>query len=126
VTTQLNDDMKARQKRGMFNMFQLFEALRELHPDMPLQMASIFMLIAMKPGINQQSLLGLLDISQSSMSRNVVGLTARNRRGGPGLNLIVQRTDPLDARSTNLYLTVTGEQFIERLLTISGCNRTLF
>lgn len=111
-----DDDANVSRRRGLFSVFQLMEEFRELHPDMPLQMASILMLIAMKPGINQQSLLGLLDISQSSMSRNVIGLTDRNRHDRPGLNLIVRRADPLDARITNLYLTVMGEQFIDRLL----------
>jgi DNA-binding MarR family transcriptional regulator len=103
-------------RRGIFNALQLIETFRELHPEMPMQLASVFLIIAMRPGISQRDLLGLMDISQASISRNVIALTSRNRRGQPGLGLVVQRRDPYDSRLTTIDLTSAGQQLIDRIL----------
>lgn len=103
-------------KHGMFSAFQLIETFRELHPEMPMQMASTFLIIAMRPGISQRDLMKFSTISQQSISRNVAALSAINRHGEPGLDLVAQRRDPRDARITVLSLTASGKQLIERVL----------
>lgn len=110
--------MEMADKADAFNVFQLIETFREIHPEMPMQMAAVFLLIAMKPGISQAELLRFMDISQSGMSRNIVALTAINRHGTPGLNLVEQLPAPHDARITVLQLTVKGRTFLERLLSV--------
>ncbi len=100
----------------LFHMFRFVETLREMKPDMPLHLASVFLLIAMKPGIGQRDLIGLVDISQAGVSRNVTALTAIDRHGKPGLNFVVQRRDPTDARNTMLYLTDEGDAFLRKLI----------
>ncbi len=110
--------MEVADKADAFNVFQLIETFREIHPEMPMQMASVFLLIAMKPGISQGELLRFRDISQSGMSRNIVALTAINRHGAPGLDLVEQRPAPHDARITVLQLTGKGRTFLERLLSV--------
>jgi DNA-binding MarR family transcriptional regulator len=96
---------------------------RELHPEMPMQLASVFLIIAMKPGISQRDLLRLVDISQGAISRNVMALTARNRHGNTGLDLVVQRRDPFDARLTTIHLTASGQQLVDRILTSGHSGR---
>ena len=103
-------------RRGMFNTLKIIETFRELRPEMPMQLASVFLIIAMKPGISQRDLLRLMDISQGAVSRNVTALTSRNRHGQPGLDLVIQRRDPFDARLTTIHLTTSGEELIKRLL----------
>lgn len=110
--------MEIRDRQGVFNIFQLVETFREIHPEMPIQMATVFLLIAMKPGITQGELLSLMDISQSGISRNVLALCAVNRHGKPGLDLVAQRSAAFDARTSTLHLTVKGQAFLERLLSI--------
>lgn len=105
-------------KRTLFRTLQFIEKLRELFPDTPMQTVSVFLIIAMKPGICQRDLLKLLDISQSGVSRNVMALGKVNRHGNPGLGLIVQQCDRLDARQVHLRLTPAGKQLVNQLLSI--------
>lgn len=109
-------DLSGRYNRSLFGAFQFIEVLREMRPDMPVHLASVFLLVAMRPGIGQRELLNLMDISQPAISRNVAALTERDRHGKPGLNFVVQRRDPLDARNTVLHLTAKGEEYLKRLL----------
>jgi DNA-binding MarR family transcriptional regulator len=106
-------------KRAMHGAFRFLETFRELRSDMPMQTASVFLLVAMKPGIGQRELLDLMGLSQPAISRNVYALTAIDRHGKPGLNLIVQHRNPADARNTMLYLTAEGNALLNRLLSIS-------
>jgi DNA-binding MarR family transcriptional regulator len=110
--------MEMADKADAFSVFQLIETFREIHPEMPMQMAAVFILIAMKPGISQAELLRFVDISQPGMSRNVVALTTVNRHGAPGLGLVEQQPAPHDARITVLQLTAKGKSFLEKLLAI--------
>lgn len=105
-------------KRAMLDAFRFVEAFRELRPDIQMHTASVFFLVAMKPGIGQRELLGLLDVSQASLSRDIYALMAIDRHGKPGLNLIVQHRHPVDARNTMLYLTPEGDAFLAQLLPI--------
>ncbi len=109
-------DTVSSSKRALYDVFRLLETFRELRPDMPMQTACIFLLVAMKPGISQRELLDLMDIGQASVSRNVYALMAIDRHGKPGLNMIVQRRDLRDGRNTALDLTSEGCAFLNRLL----------
>jgi DNA-binding MarR family transcriptional regulator len=105
-------------KPALFKTVQLLEQLRELFPDLPIQTISVFLIIAMKPGMYQRDLLKLLDISQAGVSRNVMALGELNRHGKPGLGLIFQRKDPFDNRQVMLNLTPSGKALAERLTSI--------
>jgi len=105
-------------RRGLFKAFQLIELFRDLYPDLPMQTVSVFLVIAMKPGIYQRELLKLLDISQSSISRNVMALSHVNRRGDAGLGLIAQQRDPVDGRQISLRLTPAGRELANRVVAL--------
>ena len=102
-------------KPAVFRTVQLLEQLRELFPDLPIQTISVFLIIAMKPGMYQRDLLKLLDISQAGVSRNVMALGEVNRHGKPGLGLVVQKKDPFDNRQVMLTLTASGKALAERV-----------
>lgn len=103
-------------KQALYAIFRLLETFRELRHDMPLQTACIYLLVAMKPGISQRELLGLMEISQAGVSRNVYALLETDRHGKPGLNFISQRRSPEDGRNTELHLTSKGYAFLSHLL----------
>ncbi|KQV84354.1 MarR family winged helix-turn-helix transcriptional regulator [Rhizobium sp. Root1220] len=105
-------------KPALFRTVQFIEQLRELFPDIPMQTISVFLLIAMKPGISQRDLLKLLDLSQAGISRNVMALGEMNRHGKPGLGLIVQRKDPFDNRQVMLSLSPSGKALVARVTAI--------
>ncbi|MBB4576610.1 helix-turn-helix domain-containing protein [Rhizobium lentis] len=100
----------------LFKAFQFIEKFRELFPDIPMQTISVFLIIAMKPGISQRELLKLMGTSQSGVSRNVMALADVNRHGKPGLGLIVQLRDPFDARQISLGLSPTGKLIVDRVI----------
>lgn len=110
------DKTASRLTSDLFRIFQFVEVLRDMKPDMELQLASVFMLIAMRQGIGQHDLRRMMDISQGSVSRNVAALTAIDRHGKPGLNFVVQRRHPTDARYTQLFLTDEGHAFLGKLM----------
>lgn len=103
-------------KQGLRELYRCTEVLRELNAEMPMQMASVFLMIAMKPGIHQRDLGELVSLSQSSVSRNVNALAAITRHGTPGLGLVQQRIGSLGAKSPELHLSIAGKALIKRLL----------
>lgn len=106
--------------RGLLQAYELIETFRRVRPEMPIQMASVFLAVAMKPGIYQRELAPLLGMAQSSVSRNVTALGPRTRQGGLGLNLVVQRHEPTDGKSYELHLTKEGRELAEQLLALGG------
>ncbi|MBB4480836.1 MarR family winged helix-turn-helix transcriptional regulator [Rhizobium etli] len=100
----------------LFKAFQFIEKLRELFPDIPMQTISVFLIIAMKPGISQGELLKLMGTSQPGVSRNVMALGDVNRHGKPGLGLVIQLRDPFDARKISLCLSPRGKVLADRVI----------
>jgi len=105
--------------RGLLKLLELIEVFRDMRPEMPMQMAAIFLGIALRPGITQAELAILVGIGQSSVSRNIAALSAVTRQGKRGLNLVVQRHDPLDGRAHEHHLTKDGRALADRLLALS-------
>lgn len=103
-------------RRGLRELFRTLEVLRELRPEMPIQMASVFLMIAMKPGIHQRDLPDMLGLSQSSISRNITTLAAATKPGAPGLGLVEQRLGGLGWKTPELHLTQAGKALARRLL----------
>lgn len=92
------------------------EVLREFRADMPIQMVSVFLTVAMRPGVLQCDLPEMASLSQSSVSRNVYALGKYDRHGRPGLGLVEQRCGPTGARSPELHLTKAGKDLAKRLI----------
>jgi len=106
----------SERKPTLFRTVQFIEQLREIFPDIPMQTISVFLIIAMKPGLYQRDLLKLVDLSQAGVSRNVMALGEVNRHGKPGLGLISQQRDPFDNRQVRLCLTAAGTALVERVI----------
>lgn len=105
----------ANRMLGLLKVFEIINVLRDTHPEMPMQMASVFVVIAMQPGIYQRDLPDIIGISQSSVSRNVTALSGRTRHGTNGLGLIIRRHDPENGRGYDLHLSKAGRALAERL-----------
>lgn len=102
--------------RGLRELYERVEVLREVRSEMPIQTVSVLLAIAMKPGVLQRDLPGLVGLSQASISRNIHALSSRDRQGKPGLGLVAQRIGPMGARSPELYLTKAGKELAKRLV----------
>lgn len=92
------------------------EVLREFRADMPIHMVSVFLAVAMRPGVLQCDLPEIIGISQSSVSRNVYALGKHDRHGKPGLGLVEQRCGPTGARSPEIHPTKAGRELAKRLM----------
>lgn len=101
---------------GLTRLLRRIETLRELRGEMPLQMVSVFLVIAMRPGILQRDLPEMVNLSQSSVSRNVHALSAFDSQGKPGLGLVEQRIGSLGGRTPALHLTKAGRELARRLM----------
>lgn len=107
---------KVRTGSGLRKLFRSIEAFRGLNSEMPMQTASIFLMIAMKPGVHQRDLPDLLGLSQASISRNLRVLGKVNRQGKPGLDLVEQRIGSLGGKTPELHLTPAGKVMARRLM----------
>src|SRR5690606_26063331 len=93
----------------------LLKELRELDPEMPLQMATTFILVASSPGITMKDLSPQLGFSQASCSRNIAALSKVHRHNKPGHGLVYAIEDPVERRRKIVKLTARGEKLAARL-----------
>lgn len=103
------------------------ETLRELDPEMPLQRASVFLLIAEADphgGIGFREIEKALCMSRSASSRAYHALADKNRARGrkvlPGPMLVTPIPDPEDVRKSKLILTERGRKLVDKLSMILG------
>lgn len=102
----------------MYSLVNLFGVARSWDPDMPFQQVQLLLLVAMFPGITQSELAERLDLSQSSISRNVNALGKIHRLKKEGLDFIEAIPDPKDRRRQIVFLTGKGRTAAEELCKI--------
>jgi DNA-binding MarR family transcriptional regulator len=91
------------------------EEFRKLDPELPMQIALLFLLIARKPGTNLKDLVALTGSGKSSVSRNVAILSKEFGKG-----LVTYREDLADRRNKVIHLTPEGERVLNSLLHFMG------
>jgi DNA-binding MarR family transcriptional regulator len=99
-------------------ILDLLGAFQEHNPTMPIQMAASFLLVAKNEGKSLRELRQLSGVAQSTMSRHLLDLGARNRRFGEGLGLVRSEIDPMELRRKQFYLTPKGRRLLETLMGI--------
>jgi DNA-binding MarR family transcriptional regulator len=100
----------------VLNAIKVFEEFRKLDPEMQMQTALIFLLIANNEGCSISDLEKWTGLTSASCSRNVAALSDIHRKGRPGHNMIVARVDANDRRQRNLYLTVKGRSILNHVM----------
>lgn len=91
------------------------EEFRKIDPELPMQIALIFLLIAQKPGINLREIGQLTGLAKSSVSRNVALLSKEFGKG-----LVTYREDLADRRNKVINLTPEGERVLASLTHLTG------
>lgn len=102
-------------KKSLMRIFQILEEFRKIYPDMQMQTASIFVTIALNPGITMKELGERAGLAQSSCSRNVALLSEWLRHNKPGYGLVVATEDPVERRRKIIRLTANGERVASTL-----------
>lgn len=93
------------------------DLLRErLDPNMPVQMAAVFLVVARWPGITMTDLAGVVGMSQASCSRNVAALSRQHRLGKSGHDVLEATEDPAERRRKIVRLTPKGETIVSALM----------
>ena len=111
----LANDLKAdlTTLSGTIALLEVFKGIRH---DMPLQHAHTFMLVACQEGLSVLDYAERAGVAQSVMTRNLLDIGERNRRGGPGYGLVVTRMDPNDRRRHQTFLTHQGRALLHKVL----------
>ncbi|SMF41917.1 DNA-binding transcriptional regulator, MarR family [Tistlia consotensis] len=91
------------------------DVFRLVDAEANLQMVAIFIAVCQRDGITMKELTTDLEISQSSLSRNVQALNDKPRRGKSGLGLVRTDEDPNDWRRKIVILTARGRQLRAQL-----------
>jgi DNA-binding MarR family transcriptional regulator len=109
------DDVKLRHLIQICDLFQSAAG-----PTIPLAMVEAFLLVALYEGASLKDLCRLSGQAQSTLSRHLLDLADRNRKGGPGLKLVAWRRAPEEERRKEYYLTAKGRALRDRILQAPG------
>jgi DNA-binding MarR family transcriptional regulator len=111
------------QVASMSLLGQIFQTLRQINPDMPLQVAVTFCMVAEYPGITQVEITKLGNMSPASVSRHIAILGEYDTRRDEGFDLIRVDVDDDDRRRKLINLTPKGQIFVDRLAQIASGKR---
>jgi DNA-binding MarR family transcriptional regulator len=99
-------------------LIKLLAEVRKIDGEMQAQTLMTLLMIARAPGISQVEIADKLDISKSTVSRNVTALSdyknQRSSKGGYGF--VTQRVDPNNRRYRQLFLTPEGQAAVQNLV----------
>jgi DNA-binding MarR family transcriptional regulator len=91
------------------------EPWRDIRQTMPLQYVYTFLLVATYEGKGVQEYADLAGVGQTTMSRHLLDLGARNRHMKAGFGLVESRAADTDLRKHRIALTPKGRALARRL-----------
>lgn len=100
--------MTVLETKDLWKLYKVFEEIRKIDPEIPIQTAHVFVTVALIPGITMREITDRLNISQSTTSRNVTALSKWHRLNKPGLDLVKAEEDPAERRRKVVNLTPKG------------------
>lgn len=104
------------------NMFELTKALDFISDntdeELQLQTLRVFLFVATRGGCSQKDIEERLNLTSSSVSRNVSYWTERRFDRKIGLDFIERTEDNYDRRYKKLCLTQKGQEFFNKLKSI--------
>jgi DNA-binding MarR family transcriptional regulator len=109
--TTASDDARLRALIRICDYFQ-----EAAGPTVPLAVVEAFLLVALYEGASLKDLCRLSGAAQSTLSRHLLDLADRNRKGEPGLKLVGWRHPPEELRRKEYFLTAKGRALRDRLL----------
>lgn len=107
-------------KRGVTNpsmegLLSVIEHLRTLDREVPAQVVSVLLYIAIHEPCHKQAIEEDLGFTTGSCSRNIDWLTTKHRLKKPGLGLVEKWLDPSNRRRFIVALTPKGKDLIKTL-----------
>jgi DNA-binding MarR family transcriptional regulator len=102
--------------KAVKNVMVWMDAFRALRPTMPLQHAYTFLLVATTEGLTVSEYAERAGTSQTVMTRHLLDIGQMTRTREPGLGLVQHKTDPMDMRKHQVYLTPKGKALLHRII----------
>tara|TARA_R100000742_G_C4256296_1_gene74167 strand:- start:271 stop:618 length:348 start_codon:yes stop_codon:yes gene_type:complete len=99
---------------------RIFATLRLVRPDMTLQLAQQFILVALNEGTSLGELAGKSGWVLATASRQLLDLGDRDRHGREGLKLVNSVRDKDNLKKNVYTLSPKGKQVINQLVGILG------
>lgn len=93
----------------------ILDPFRELKGTMPAQYIYAFLLVAEEEGLGVVDYAKRADVSVSVMSRHLLDIGERNRHMDEGFGLVTFRSNPMELRRHEYYLTPKGEALLHKL-----------
>jgi hypothetical protein len=90
------------QLRALIQICDIFQS--EAGPSVPLAVVEAFLLVCLYEGASLKDLCRLSGQAQSTLSRHLLDLGDRDRRGDPGLKLVGWRHPPENLRLKEYFL----------------------
>jgi DNA-binding MarR family transcriptional regulator len=84
------------------------------HKSPPFLWMAAFAEVLLEPGLSVSEYAERLHVSKSTMSRALLDIGDRNRKGEPGVGLVTSRPNPLDRRQLEYMLTTKGHALAEQ------------
>jgi DNA-binding MarR family transcriptional regulator len=85
------------------------------HRSPPARYVTTFLLVALEPGLSVEDYAALEKCSKSTMSRHLLDIGDRNRKGAAGLGLVTSRRNPNNRRRLEYFLTPKGHALANQI-----------
>lgn len=100
---------------SMEGLLSAIECLRDLDREVPAQVVSVLLYIAIHEPCHKQAIEEDLDFTTASCSRNIAWLSYKHRLNKPGLGLVQFERDPSNRRRYIVWLTKEGKELMKTL-----------
>jgi DNA-binding MarR family transcriptional regulator len=97
------------------NLLGAVEHFRTIRNTMPLQYVVAFLLVAEEEGLGVIDYAQRAGVSESVMSRHLLDIGERNRHMEPGFGLVTYRSNPLELRRNEYWLTDKGRALLHKI-----------
>lgn len=104
------------EQTGLRKCVSFMEAFRVIRPNMPMQHAYVFLLVAMNEGRGVQEYAERAGVTQPVMTRILLALGPRGQKGAAGHRLVKQTRERVDLRKRQTFLTAKGKALVREVV----------
>lgn len=102
-------------RKSVHGLLGALEPFRSLRQTMPLQYVTAFLLVAEEEGMGVGDYAKRAGVSVSVMSRHLLDIGERNRDMEAGFGLVTYRSNPMELRKHEYFLTDKGRATLHKI-----------